>query len=197
MDSKPTFCQKGIRKCKWTEKEDQILIDAVQGQYSFSWAEIANKLPGRTGNQYRERWITNLSPSINRKPWSNEEDLLLIKMQNQIGNKWSYMTRAFKGRSSISIKNRWKWILRNIIQPTKRGQSNQTPKKQEEDKEINPILLIPPMEKIQNEEDSSNEIAVLKIPDLILDNSSQEKTPRRFFNLIYYSDDVYRPRSLL
>ena len=42
-----------------------------------SWTLVAQHLPGRTGKQCRERWHNHLDPSINKGPWSEEEDRVL------------------------------------------------------------------------------------------------------------------------
>ncbi len=42
------------------------------------WSKIAAELPGRIGKQCRERWHNHLNPDINKKPWTLEEDRLII-----------------------------------------------------------------------------------------------------------------------
>jgi hypothetical protein len=47
-----------IKKSTWTREEDKILIDAHQkGQVNLGhWADIAKRIPGRSGNAVRDRW---------------------------------------------------------------------------------------------------------------------------------------------
>lgn len=103
----------GRMKMKWKPQEDQILADIVSWHGPVHWDSIAIHLPGRTGKQCRERWITFLSPDVKRDEWTKEEDEILIRMQGQYGNQWALMTKYLPGRSSISIKNRFKSLLRH------------------------------------------------------------------------------------
>ena len=40
-----------------------------------NWKMIAEAVGTKTGKQIRERFINKLDPSINKEPWSFEEDL--------------------------------------------------------------------------------------------------------------------------
>lgn len=78
----------------WTYEEDNLLKILVgERGHHKQWQEIANEinrrmngLSKRQGKQCRERWINFLSPDIKREPWSAQEDLKLIELQNKIGN---------------------------------------------------------------------------------------------------------------
>ena len=61
----------------------------------------------RNARQCKDRYTNYLSPQINLNPWSQEEDDLLIKKVNELGNKWVKISKFFIGRSDNSIKNRW------------------------------------------------------------------------------------------
>jgi hypothetical protein len=64
-------------------------------------------LPGRIGKQCRERWVNALDPSVDREPWTPEEDALLLKLHEQFGNHWMKISEAMPNRSDNSIKKRW------------------------------------------------------------------------------------------
>jgi hypothetical protein len=93
----------------WTNEEDEILRQMVNEYGTQKWVRIAEKLPNRIGRQCRERWINVLDPDINRKDWTPEEDKLLLKMHEEQGPKWSYISKMpeFKGRTISQIKNRF------------------------------------------------------------------------------------------
>ena len=104
-----------LRKWKWSTQEDNMLIAAVCRYGTKSWVRIAKMVPGRTGKQCRERWIGQLSPQISKEGWSHEEDLTLLQSHQVHGNKWTIIARGLPGRSAISVKNRWNWLMRRGI----------------------------------------------------------------------------------
>lgn len=103
----------GIKKTKWTSYEDKLLVRAVETCGTESWIKISNMVPGRTGKQCRERWIGQLSPQISKMTWSRAEDLMLIDLHNIHGNKWTAISGYLVGRSAISVKNRWNFLIRH------------------------------------------------------------------------------------
>ena len=63
-------------------------------------------MQGRTSKQCRERWAHHLDPSINRGPYSAEEDKTILELQAQMGNKWSEIARMMPGRTENAVKVR-------------------------------------------------------------------------------------------
>ena len=61
-----------FRKRQWTEKEDKILIKAINEHGAKRWAFIAQFIPSRIGKQCRERWHNHLNPNINKTEWTPE-----------------------------------------------------------------------------------------------------------------------------
>eukprot|EP00981_Chlorochromonas_danica_P005209 scaffold1046_cov162-Ochromonas_danica.AAC.39 len=63
----------GIVKGRWSEDEDRMLIYVVS-QNLGNWGQVAQKMPGRTSKQCRERWINYLNPTLIHSPFTEEED---------------------------------------------------------------------------------------------------------------------------
>jgi len=103
------------KKSKWTKEEDRLLLSAIEKTGGTKWSKISEYVPGRTGKQCRERWLVTLSPEIVKGEWTYEEDLALLKLQHEHGNKWARFGSCFPGRSTTSIKNRWTWLTRRGI----------------------------------------------------------------------------------
>lgn len=65
----------------------------------------------RSGKQCKERYSYHLNPKIKKGHWSVEEDLKLIRLYLEEGNKWQKIAAKMDGRTENSIKNRINVIL--------------------------------------------------------------------------------------
>mmetsp|Transcript_258 Transcript_258/g.332 ORF Transcript_258/g.332 Transcript_258/m.332 type:complete len:303 (-) Transcript_258:219-1127(-) len=108
-------------KVRWSPEEDNLLILFVQANGSKRWSEAAAQLPGRSGKQCRERWHNQLDPAINKDPWSEREDTLLVESHRSYGNKWAEIAKILEGRTDNAIKNRWNSTIQRRIPKLKNG----------------------------------------------------------------------------
>ena len=104
------------RKRMWTEEEDQIVIEHVTklGK-AAKWTKAAALLPDRNGKNVRERWYNHLDPNINKKPWTEEEDKIVLQAQIKFGNQWRYISTLLPGRTDNAIKNHRNSTIRRRI----------------------------------------------------------------------------------
>ena len=102
----------GTKKRKWTSEEDFLLIQAVNTYGVDNWNLVSQRIDNRSGKQCRERWMSNICPTLIKDTWTHQEDLILIQKQSEFGNKWTLIHNFLPGRSNTSIKNRWKCLCR-------------------------------------------------------------------------------------
>lgn len=111
---------------KWSQTEDELLVELVH-RTSQGWGHIAyvlnieihNKLPIRNSKACKERWNNYLDPSINRGPWSKQEDLILLKGYLKFGHKWKSICKYISTRTEGAVKNRTKSLLHKMKQKCK------------------------------------------------------------------------------
>ena len=102
-------------KTNWTRDEDALLTSVVKEHGAKRWNYIAEFIPGRTGKQCRERWMSHIAPNVRNDQWTEEEVELLIRLQAEFGNKWSKISRYFIDRPPNVVKNKFNCILRRSI----------------------------------------------------------------------------------
>jgi len=102
----------------WTPEEDALLTRLVQTHGTKSWALVAAQMPSRQGKQARDRWLNHLAPELSKRPWSAEEDEIILRAQQELGNKWTLIAKRLQGRSENAVKNHWHSKLCRLRKPS-------------------------------------------------------------------------------
>ncbi|KAG7382181.1 hypothetical protein PHYPSEUDO_005156 [Phytophthora pseudosyringae] len=93
-------------KGTWTQSEDRVLVEKV-AEIGRRWTEVAAFLPGRVGNQCRERFLNHLDPSIDTTPWTAAEEKMLTEAIETHSTQWGLIAEKLPGRCQNVIKNHW------------------------------------------------------------------------------------------
>eukprot|EP00301_Raphidiophrys_heterophryoidea_P019728 c45_g1_i1.p1 GENE.c45_g1_i1~~c45_g1_i1.p1 ORF type:complete len:151 (+),score=12.21 c45_g1_i1:585-1037(+) len=99
-------------RASWSEKEDNILRQAVKEYGTTLWTKVAERLHHRTNKQCRERWLNHLSPMVNKAPWSSTEDELILDFVRKHGSKWATIAKKLEGRPDNAVKKRFQVLER-------------------------------------------------------------------------------------
>jgi hypothetical protein len=117
----------GLKKGVWEPREDEILVQQAQKQLrecleqgktaKIECVKFKNVIPGRTAEQCRERWVNHLNPEISREPWTRIEDETILRLYQEMPQKWAAIAKHIHRRTGYAVKIRYKTLSRPDYKP--------------------------------------------------------------------------------
>jgi hypothetical protein len=149
----------GVNKGSWNKEEDDQIMKLIK-IHGTNWSLISKIIKTRNNKQIRDRYINILAPNLNKKKFTFEEDMLIIKLYKEFGAKWSRIHTYFKNRTTDMIKNRFhssiKKKYKDLLKDINKNKSNSsTDSSSSNNKEVSTIykLSYPPSNYINNKLD--------------------------------------------
>ncbi|KAJ7951535.1 MYB transcription factor [Quillaja saponaria] len=123
----------GLNRGAWTGMEDKLLTDYVKTHGEGNWRNLTKRAGlKRCGKSCRLRWLNYLRPDIKRGNITHDEEELIIRLHNLLGNRWSLIAGRLPGRTDNEIKNYWNTNIGKKLQKDNPNSSNLKEKKEKE-----------------------------------------------------------------
>lgn len=149
--------------CTWSDNEDKRLIFAIHKYGSKDYETVAKFVGNnRSRSQCSQRWERTLNPYINKAPWTQEEESMLIKAVARYGNKaWTQIANCLNTRTDVQCRYHYKHVLNGKTKKSKRSEESKQ-RVTEKPKIVEPTL---PVIKMQEQPQEFKFLLEKYIPD--------------------------------
>ncbi|KAJ8648356.1 hypothetical protein MRB53_001379 [Persea americana] len=147
MGRRPCCSKESVNRGAWSVQEDEILSRYIKTHGEGKWRDMPKRAGlRRCGKSCRLRWLNYLRPDIKRGNISPEEEDLIIRLHNLLGNRWSLIAGRLPGRTDNEIKNYWNTSLRKRVKAQPSSKTTIQEQTNSESKERRPSISGPDKE---------------------------------------------------
>lgn len=118
-EPEPKKFKKRGKSNRWTDEESEMLRDLCSRSVpKKTWNEIAVVLNehfnrDKTGSMCHQHFRRVAAPSIKHIPWTESEDVQLMKLYKMHDGKWAVISKKLKGRTDTQCRRRWMALLQS------------------------------------------------------------------------------------
>lgn len=174
---------------KFTELDDINLVQIVNKMETPDWKKISDLMKKFSPRQCRDRYNNYLSPKVQNKKWTKEEDQILLEKYSIFGPKWSFLTRFFPNRAATNIKNHYAKLFSRTLSEKERKETKKVNQNKHNDSSEaeNVKIIINENESTQNPECNKN---VNFISDLDIDLQNCIDYDYLDFSIDFFSNEI-------
>lgn len=101
----------------WTAAED-CKLEQLVNDLGFKWAMISREFGEgiHPRKQCRDRFLYQLKKDTRRNPWTEAEQMQLLRLQHANGNKWIEFAKNIKTHSENAVRHYWRSCLRGLTE---------------------------------------------------------------------------------
>ncbi|KAF7830423.1 transcription factor TT2 [Senna tora] len=143
MGKSPRWSKEGLNRGAWSPHEDKLLTSYIETHGLGKWSHVPKRAGlNRCGKSCRLRWLNYLRPNIKRGNITLDEEELIIRLHNLLGNRWSLIAGRLPERTDNEIKNYWNTTLAKKLRIQSSSQSQIIQTKASRCKNV--VILQPP-----------------------------------------------------
>jgi hypothetical protein len=116
--------RKPIKRHRLTPDEKATVIKLYEELGAGCWDKVQEVLQLKSKRTAREHFYKFILTD-SKKPFTKEEDDLIIKKVKELGTRWTQIAKFFNNRSDINIRNRYRIISKNR-DPNRKRRSRRT-----------------------------------------------------------------------
>lgn len=112
----PNMARRKMRT--WSSYEDTRLLAGIYRYGVDNWAPISKFVGnGRTRAQCAQRWARGLNPRICKDTWDPKEDMRLLSLVQQFGDKaWTRISASLGNRSDVQCRYHYHQLTKDMSQ---------------------------------------------------------------------------------